>query len=178
MANLIPRHTRPAPIARRFGEWDPFERLRDLLAHDPFQDLSRRWFGEEGSMSFAPRFDTQEDQEGFVIKADMPGMKEADVDVSITGNRLMISGRREEEKIGESKSYYTRERSFGSFSRAFTLPNAVDSDRIHASIRDGVLEVTIPKSAEAQPKKIPVEGHDGGSSGAAADQPAPKEEGM
>jgi HSP20 family protein len=89
----------------------------------------------------------------------------------------MISGQREEEKADESKSYYTRERSFGSFSRAFTLPDSIDSDHIEASMRDGVLQVTIPKSSESQPKKIPLAKGDGGSAEPPSRQ-APKEEGM
>lgn len=182
MASLAPRQSPPAPVARRLGEWDPFERMRDLLAFDPLQDLSRLWFGEAAS-TFAPRFDAREDKDCFVIKADVPGIKQADVDISITGNRLTISGHRQEEKVDESKSYYTRERSFGSFSRAFTLPDSIDSDHIQASMRDGVLEVRIPKRAEAQPKKIPLEAENGGSAnaetaGAETSQRAPKEEGM
>jgi HSP20 family protein len=178
MANLASRQTRPAPIARRFSEWDPFERMRDLLSFDPLQAFPRRWFGEEG-MSFTPRFDAREDNDCYVIQADMPGIKESDVDISVTGNRLMISGQREEEKLDESKSYYTRERSFGSFSRAFTLPDSIDSDHIQASMNDGVLEVKIPQSTESQPKKNPLaKGEAGSASAEPPSQLAPKEEGM
>jgi HSP20 family protein len=164
MANIVPRHNQPGPIARQFSEWDPFERMRDLMQFDLFQDLPRRWLMDQApSASYMPRFDVREEKECFTIKADMPGIKEADVDISITGNRLTISGKREEEKVDESKSYYTRERSYGSFSRAFTLPETIDADQIRAAMQDGVLEMTIPKRAESQPKKIALQTRGGGS---------------
>src|SRR6188768_2851945 len=100
MANIVPRRNQPAaPLTRRFGEWDPFERMRELMQWDPFQDLPGRWFGSD--VAFAPTFDVKEEKDAFTFKADLPGFKQEDVDISITGNRLTISGKREEEATSE-----------------------------------------------------------------------------
>lgn len=153
--------------------------MRDLLQLSPFQDFPRRWLSGEAGLAFAPRFDIREDEECFVIQADMPGLKEADIDISLTGNRLCIRGQREEEQREESRSYAMRERSFGSFSRDFTLPQTIDAEHIEARMQDGVLEVQVPKRAESKPKKIPLVGHNGnGSSAEQPAKPAPREEGM
>lgn len=169
MANIVPRRTQPAPIARRFGEWDPFERMRDLMQWDPFQELPRRWLGGEAAELFSPTFDVREEKDAFIFKADLPGIKEEDVDISITGNRLSVSGKREQENVDESDSYYCRERSYGSFSRTFTLPDSVNADQIQANMQDGVLSLRLPKSPEAQPKKIALKPGNGGQK---ADKPS------
>lgn len=162
MANIVTRRNQPAPIARRFGEWDPFERMRELMQLDPFQDLPRRWLGGEALNAYTPTFDVREENDAFVFKADLPGIKEEDIDISITGNRLTVSGKREDENIDEGESYYCRERSYGSFTRSFTLPDSVDADQIQAEMRDGVLGLRLPKSPEAQPKKIALKPGNGG----------------
>lgn len=154
MANIATRRNQAAPITRRFGEWDPFEQMRELMQWDPFQELPRRWLGGEGAEVFTPTFDVREEKDAFVFKADLPGIKEKDVEISITGNRLTVSGKREQENVEERESYYCRERSYGSFSRTFTLPDSVDADKIEANMQDGVLTLRLPKSPEAQPKKI------------------------
>ena len=87
---------------------------------------------------------------------DVPGIKQADLDVSLTGNRLTITGKREAEKEDKGDTYYTYERSYGSFTRSFTLPEGVNASAIRADLHDGVLSVVLPKTPEAQPKKIPV----------------------
>jgi HSP20 family protein len=93
-----------------------------------------------------------------VFKADLPGMKEKDVEVSFTGNRLTLSGKREEEKREEKDNYFACERSSGSFSRSFTLPMGTDSHKATADLKEGVLTITVPKKAEVKPQKIPVNG--------------------
>jgi len=161
MANIVTRRNQPAaPLSRRFGEWDPFERMRELMQWDPFQEMSGRWFG--GDTQYAPTFDVKEEKDAFTFKADLPGFKQEDVDISITGNRLTISGKRDEEVTNEAGSYYCRERLHGSFSRSFTLPDSGNADQIEASMNDGVLTLRVPKSAEAQPKRIAVKSSNGG----------------
>jgi len=161
MANIVTRRNQPtAPLSRRFDEWDPFERMRELMQWDPFRDIPGRWFG--GEAQYAPTFDVKEEKDGFTFKADLPGFKQEDVDISVTGNRLTISGKREEETSNESGSYYCRERSYGSFSRSFTLPDGGNTDQIEANMNDGVLTLRVPKSAEAQPKRIAVKSSNGG----------------
>jgi len=165
MANIIHRGSQQAPIARRFGEFDPFERMRELLAWDPFQGPARRWFGEESAQLYTPSFDVKEERDAFVIKADLPGIKDEDLDISVTGNRLTISGKREAEKVEETDAYYFRERSSGSFNRSFTLPENVNSDQIQANMAEGVLSLRIPKAAESQPKKIALKSGNGNGGG-------------
>ena len=97
----------------------------------------------------------------------MPGVRESDIEVLLTGNRLTISGKREQESEGRSDRYYTYERSYGTFSRSFTLPDGADGDSLRASLEGGVLEITVPKKPEVQPKKIDVKSAPPGPSGSA-----------
>ena len=139
---------------RREHEWDPFRTMRDVLKWDPFGEVAPRWFGEE--LGFSAAFEVKESKDTFVFKADLPGLKIEDLDVKLTQNRLTISGKREAEKTEQGDTFYTFERSYGAFSRSFTLPEGVDSEMIEADLRDGVLTVTLPKKPEAQPKQINV----------------------
>jgi HSP20 family protein len=103
---------------------------------------------------FAPSFDVRETKDAYVFTADLPGVKEGDLELSLTGNRLTLSGRREEEKREEEDRWFAYERSYGSFSRSFTLPEGVDPDHVQAELKDGVLRVSVPKKAEVKPRKI------------------------
>lgn len=141
----------------RGWEWDPFRVMREMLRWEPFQGISRPL----GGAIFAPDFEVKERADAFLIKADLPGVLEKDLDISCTGNRVTVSGQREEEKRSEGETYYTSERSFGSFSRSFMLPENADLDHASASFKDGVLELTIPKKAEEKAKKIAVGGGQG-----------------
>ena len=139
---------------RREREWDPFSTMRDVLRWDPFTETAPRWFGEEPGFSAA--FEVNETKEAFIFKADLPGIKAEDLDVVLTQNRLTIRGKREAEKSEKGETFYTFERSYGSFARSFTLPEGVDGEKIDADLRDGVLTVTLAKKPEAQPKRIDV----------------------
>jgi len=140
-------------LARPTREWDPFQTMRDLMHWDPFVEMTPRlWRGTEAL--FVPAFEVRETKDGFVFKADLPGFKEPDIDISLTGNRLNISGKRESESTEESDTYYCSERSYGSFNRSFTLPDGIDPDQIEAELKDGVLSLKVQKKAEAQPKKV------------------------
>ncbi|TAK18088.1 MAG: Hsp20 family protein, partial [Myxococcaceae bacterium] len=81
---------------------------------------------------------------------------EKDLEISMTGNRLTVSGHREAEKRDESDRYYLYERSYGSFSRSFTLPDGVDNTKVAADLKDGVLTMLVPRRPETQPRKINV----------------------
>jgi HSP20 family protein len=87
------------------------------------------------------------------MKSEMPGMSKEDVEVNLTDDTITISGTKKKEEKVEKKDYYHLERSFGSFKRSFALPSEVQSDKAKASFKDGVLEVTIPKSEEAKKKE-------------------------
>lgn len=156
MANVAVQKTngdRPIPASQQ--GWEPIRTLRDLLRWDPFGEMvPSGWTGE--AAAFAPDFDVKETKDTFVFKADLPGIKEADLDVRLTQNRLTIAGKRESEKTDKGDTFYTYERSYGSFSRSFTLPEGVDGDKIKAELKDGVLTIELPKPPELQPKKIAV----------------------
>jgi HSP20 family protein len=134
--------------------WEPGRWFSRMMGFDPFREMTP--FFQEERMTFDPAFEVKETKDGYLFKADVPGIKQSDIDVSLTGNRLTITGKREAEKENKGDTYYTYERSYGSFTRSFTLPDGVNASAIHADLRDGVLSVILPKKPEAQPQKIPV----------------------
>ena len=154
MANLIKREnrdvTRSASPEHRL---DPFRMMDALLRWDPFRG---DWGGVGQNFEFVPRFDVKETQDAYVINADLPGVKDEALNVSLNGNLLTISGTREEEHREEGESYYAMERSHGSFARSFTMPDSVDGESVTADLKQGVLTVRIPKRPEAQPKRIAI----------------------
>ncbi|HLL55308.1 MAG TPA: HSP20 family small heat-shock protein, partial [Myxococcaceae bacterium] len=152
---IIPKRETTGGSALSSRRFDPFEMMRDMLRWDPFQEM-QRWGGAGGGegLVFTPSFEVKETKDSYVFKADLPGIKEGDLDISLTGNRLTISGKREEEKRDEGEQFFTYERSYGSFSRSFTLPGGVDVEHVNADLKDGVLSVVVPKKPEVQPKRI------------------------
>lgn len=138
-------------------QWDPFREMQNLLRFDPFREM-RPFFGNYPlpDVNFNPAFEVKETKDAFIFKADIPGVKENDLEVSITGDRLMISGKREEEKKEENETVYAWERTYGTFTRSFMLPHGVDNSHIRAELKEGVLTLVLPKLAEVQPKKIAV----------------------
>jgi len=137
--------------------WDPFQIMDALMRWEPFQENwanLRTGAGTQGS--YLPAFDVRETKDAYVFSADLPGLSEDSVDLTLTGNRLTISGRREEERKEESDRVHVYERSYGSFSRSFALPDGVDSDNIDAHFEKGVLKVTVPKRPEVKPRRISI----------------------
>ena len=97
-----------------------------------------------------------EKEDKYVVKAELPGMKEEDLDVSVSEDTLTIKGERKAETEVKEEDYYCCERSYGSFFRSVALPSTVDAKKIEASYEDGVLEVSLPKAAEVKPKKVAI----------------------
>jgi len=128
--------------------------MRSLLNWDPFQEMAPLL--QRMRTEFVPDFEIKETKEGYLFKADVPGVKQSDLDVSLSGNRLTISGKRESEREEKSETYYACERSYGSFSRSFTMPEGADPNAVSADLKDGVLTISIRKRAEVQPKKIDI----------------------
>ena len=140
-----------APLA----SWEPFRMMRDLVGWDPFREMmpsSPQMMG-----GFFPSFEIKETKEAYLFKADLPGVKQSDLEVTMTGNRLTVSGKRESEKQEQTDSFYASERSYGSFTRSFTLPDGVDTSNVRAELDQGVLTLQIRKSAAAQSKRIAVQ---------------------
>jgi HSP20 family protein len=106
--------------------------------------------------TFHPSFEVFERKDGYVFKADLPGVKQDDLDITLTEKRLTITGKREAEERTQGDRYYAYERSYGSFTRTFTLPDGVDAEHVAADLKDGVLTLVIPKKPDIQPKKISV----------------------
>jgi len=166
MANLITRRSEPGGSLAGFmdplGGLDPFRMIRNLMGADPFAGMVQA----TGAM-FMPDIEIKETKDSYNLTLDLPGVREQELDVSITGNRLTVSGKREEEQREEGDRFFAYERSYGAFSRAFVLPEGVDSDQIKADLRDGVLQLSVPKRAEVQPRHVDIrktekqEGHGG-----------------
>lgn len=119
------------------------------------EPLGRRWLS--GAFA-APAVDFAEDDKAYHITAELPGMSEKDIDVTVSSDTLTIKGEKRDEKEEKAKNYYLSERSYGSFQRSFTLPEGVDRDQIEAAFAAGVLTLTLPKTPEAvkQQKKIEI----------------------
>jgi HSP20 family protein len=126
---------------------DPFQVARDLLGWDPF-------FGGRQVSAFVPAFEVKETNEAFVVKADVPGVQESDLDIAVHNSVLTISGTRQAEERKEGDNFALFERQYGSFSRSFALPDTADGDRVEAKLDNGVLTLSIWKKAEAKPRKI------------------------
>ena len=156
--SLIRRITPEHPVAPLKSETDPF---RWLLRWDPFREMTPSWFGQPPvEATFSPAFEIKENKDGFLFKADLPGMKEQDIEVKLAGDRLAVSGKREAEREDKDDTYYAYERSFGSFLRTFTLPEGFDAEHVQAELKDGVLTIVVPKKATAQAKTIAIKGGD------------------
>ena len=143
---------------QRAREWDPFQRMQELMNWDPFELLNPWMSGvrREQVPTFIPAFEVKETKDAFIFKADLPGVEEKDIEVTLTGDRIVVNGKRESEKREESDRFYTYERSYGSFSRAFTLPEGVNPEAVNAELKNGVLMISVPKRPEVQPKRIQV----------------------
>ncbi len=143
----------------RFEKWDPFDELTTL------RDRMDRLFARFGSEmeepiytgNWMPTTDIFETKDAVIVKVEIPGMTEKDIDIELENNVLTISGERKFEEKTEEKGYQRFERKYGKFIRSFTLPVNTMADKITAGYNNGVLEVTIPKKEEAKPKKIKLE---------------------
>jgi HSP20 family protein len=101
----------------------------------------------------APAMDIAEKDKAYQVTAELPGLDEKDIDVTVSDNVLTIKGEKKEEKEEKEKNYYLSERRYGAFQRSFDLPSGVDTAKIEAQFAKGVLTITLPKSAEAQKKQ-------------------------
>jgi len=126
------------------------DRLFDSFFREPFG-----WFGERGGMEvWYPSVDVEDSEKEVTVRAEVPGVAADDINLTIADNTLTISGEKKEESERKGEGFYHRERHFGSFERQFALPEGVDTDKIEAKFKKGVLTVTLPKKPEAiKPEK-------------------------
>ncbi len=128
----------------------------ELIGWSPFREAAPFEEAERELLAFDPDFDMKETEEAYVFKADLPGIDEKDIDISVAGDRLTVTGKREEEKKEKGERYYTWERSSGEFVRSFALPKGIDPDHVEAELKAGVLTITAPKKPELKPHKVAV----------------------
>jgi HSP20 family protein len=139
--------------------WPSFGQLSDLrneidrLFDSPLTELTR---SSNLLSGWTPALDVYEDKENFTVKAELPGMKKEEIEVSLHDGSLSISGERKTETKHADAEVYRAERFFGRFQRTVTLPTAVAADKVKAAYKDGVLTITLPKTEEAKPKQIDV----------------------
>lgn len=154
MSMLVSRRPKASKITPSTLFNEPFRLLTDMNRWDPFSELGLEPWA--ATTQFMPAFELKETPTSLIVKADMPGIHEKDIELNVAGNRLTISGKREEEKIQNDEVCHLIERTYGSFNRTITLPEDVDANKVKAMLKEGVLTVTVPKSPEIQPKKIEV----------------------
>ncbi len=147
-------------MARELMPMDPFRELRAI--REELDRVFDSFFGRsslpaEREVLWVPAMDVEERDDAFVVRLELPGLKKDEVKISITDNVLTVSGERKEERSEEEKTYHRREIFYGRFHRAVTLPSEVEGDRAKAVYRDGILEITIPKSERVRPKTIEIE---------------------
>lgn len=130
----------------------------EKLLNAAFNDLNAPLFSDRGTFSdkWAPAVDIKEEENRYVVKADLPGVSSKDIEITMENNMLTVSGQRKSEKETNEKGYHRIERSYGSFTRSFSFPQNADAEGIKASNKDGVLEIVIPKKASSLPKKIQI----------------------
>jgi HSP20 family protein len=123
-----------------------------------FDQVTRTTGGHEAyaTADFSPAVDIVEQEGAYVIHADLPGVAREDLEIHVENNVLTLAGEKKRDKDATEDSYRREERSFGRFSRTFTLPRTIDAGKIEATIRDGVLRLSLPKAEAAMPRKIVV----------------------
>jgi len=156
------------------SRWYPIQEMATLQnrVNSLFQDYA----GDNQNVTaaaFAPAVDVYENGEKVVLKLDVPGIKEEDLDIRVENQTLTVRGERKFEKEEKEENFHRIERRYGSFFRSFSLPNTVDTENVHASYEAGVLKLELKKKASAQPKQIKIgigansNGHQGNTVNAA-----------
>lgn len=144
--------------------WDPFNEFTNL--QDRFNQLLNQPFGFRGfnpmteqtltAPNFVPAVNVFEDEHTIKIDAELPGIEEKDIDVSLENNVLTISGERKLENEEKKENFHRIERSYGRFTRSFTLPPTVETENVNAEFNNGLLKITLNKKEEAKPKQIKI----------------------
>jgi len=153
-------------MAYELTTWKPF---RDLTPFSDFDRMRREmdkvwdtflegdvWKESKEDSVWLPSVDVSETKNDLVVKAELPGMDPKDIDITLSDGHLMIKGQKRHEKEEKDEDYHSVERSYGSFVRAVHLPKEVKHDKIHASYKNGVLKIVLPKSEEAKTKEVKI----------------------
>jgi HSP20 family protein len=142
-------------------KWDPF---RDMVSiRDDIDRLFEGFLGRVpikrpwGETAWAPLVDIEETKDDVMVRAEIPGLEKEDIKISLSGDRLHITGERTKEKEEKGKTYHRIEMSYGRFERVLALPTEVDASKTKASYKDGILEIRLPKSEKVKPKEIGID---------------------
>ncbi len=147
-------------MAWELAPWRPFRELERMR-----REMDRIWDSfferrparvEEAAAEWLPMLDVSETKNDYVVKAELPGIDPKDIDISLMDDVLTIKGEKKQEKEEKEENYHVIERCYGSFSRSVRLPGQVQSDKINATFKNGVLKVTLPKTEEAKKKEIKI----------------------
>ena len=138
-----------------FGEMTAMQSRIDRMFSNPYW-LTGRMDDDTNMGRWNPAVDLYEKNDHFVIKAELPGVDKKDIAIDLKDRVLTLSGERSHENEVKKENYYRKERSYGKFQRAFTLPADVDSDKIKAEFKDGLLQIEIPKPEEQKPKQVTI----------------------
>lgn len=137
-------------------KWEPFRELDEIRSG--FDRLLERFRTEfYGERIWSPAIDISDTGDNLVIKAEVPGFDKKNINISLTGDNITISGKTQEEKEEKKSRYIYKERVSGSFTRSFTLPVPVDRNKVKATCKDGILEIVLPKAEEAKTKEINID---------------------
>jgi len=137
---------------RFYDVWDELARMRGQMQ----RTFAREPFWQEGGVF--PAVNVYDDGESFVVRAEVPGIDPADLDIQAVANTVVIKGERRAPVAADKVSYHRRERDHGSFNRSISLPVDVDPDKVRATYRLGVLEVVLPKAEKARPRRVEIAG--------------------
>ncbi|MEN9726743.1 MAG: hypothetical protein RL434_1109 [Pseudomonadota bacterium] len=139
----------------RYEPTDLWNRLQKQM-NEMFRGMPEMEMSNVATSQWMPLVDIKEEADKFIIKADIPGVKPEEIEVTMEHGALTIRGKREEEKREDREGYHRVERSHGTFYRRFTMPDTADAEHIKASSRDGVLEIEVPKRAASKARRIEV----------------------
>ena len=143
-------------MMRALVPWRGMETLRQEMERVFDRFFEPRWDELEAVGAWAPKLDFSETKDAFVVKAEVPGVEQKDISVSIQDQMLTVKGEKHKEKEEKDEKYHRVERSWGAFARTIALPAGVDTEKVNATFKDGVLSVKLPKTPAAKGTTIPV----------------------
>jgi len=138
------------------SSFDDIEKYFNSFFRTPFSLMANPMMVQGKAPVLSPSMDIYDEANDIVIKAEVPGVGKDDIDISVDKNRLTISGEKKQESKVKEKNFHRMERTYGSFSRSFRLPDGVNADKAKAAFKDGILEIRIPRSGKAKARKIEI----------------------
>jgi HSP20 family protein len=149
---LVPRRA-----SAELSSWGDLDRMfEDFLGRRLRPLWPERWWSAAGMQIATPAVDLYEEKDDIVVKAEVPGLEKDQIEVNLSANRLTIKGEKKQEEEVKKEGYYRSERSYGSFLRTLELPTEVQTDKVKAAFKNGILEIRLPKTEEAKKKEIKV----------------------